>query len=339
MKDRPPSIRKAAILIASLDQATAESLLAQMPREQAYALTSALETLGEIDPAEQEAVIDEFFRIGPMLPEDQPAGIDLHRPTIECREPATDDETPRASDVGRIRTPQQPFGFLARTNGSTLAARLRFEHPQTIAVVVSHLAPDCGAEVLASLQANLQAEVARRLVDLEETDPETIYEIERGLEVWLSEQDHSSRRRTAGMTALQNILAAADPLAHELLLANLARHDRPLANQLNPRRGRSYRFAELPELDDASLGRVLSHADQDVLALAMTGAGKALVARACRVLPVARAARLRRALERSAPVRVSEVEDAQQELADLAGTMLERDELNSSIGRKLSIAI
>src|SRR5690606_23230485 len=103
--------------------------------------------------------------------------------------------------------------FLAKAHGATLAARLSSEHPQTIAVVVSHLEPSCGAEVLASLPADLQAEVARRLVDLEETDAELLHEIERGLASWLNQQRHATERRTAGMAALRNILEAANPLA------------------------------------------------------------------------------------------------------------------------------
>ena len=336
MKDRQATTRKAAILIASLEPSTADKLLAQMSREQAGAILSAVDELGAIDADEQQAVIDEFFRIGPMLPEDQPAGIDLDSQLAQ----RIGNSSP-PTDFSRVARPsrQTPFQSLQDTCGTTLAARLRNEHPQTIAVVVSHLLPEKGADLLANLSPSLQAEVARRLVDLEDADPEILFEIERGLATWLNEHQRSSRRRTAGMIALESILAAADPLAHETMLANLARHDRRLASQLTAREGRSYGFGELHELDDASLGKVFGQADQDALTLALAGAGKAMVARALRFLPVARAARLRRDLDRLGSMRVADVENAQQEIADLASDLDRRGQLTTVTGRKLSLAV
>jgi flagellar motor switch protein FliG len=269
MNDRHNTIRKAAILIASLDRATAEKLLSQMSREQAEAIIRAVSALGPIDPTEQEAVIDEFFRIGPMLPEDQPENVGRDKriagpphtreqaqgsagPTLRvANQPAGIDlDSQFAEEIAgysrsNSRTKpsrQSPFRSLHDAAGTTLASRLRHEHPQTIAVVVSNLPPENAADLLANLSPSLQAEVARRLVDLEDTDPEILWEIERGLATWLNEHHRSSRRRTAGMMALENILAAADPASHETMLSNLARHDRMLARQLVARDGRAYRF-------------------------------------------------------------------------------------------------
>lgn len=341
MRDRQNTTRKAAILIASLDQATADALLAQMSHEQADTLRQAVTELGDVNAFEQETVIDEFFRIGPMLPEDQPAGIDLDSRLAEQigYESTLSQPGQAMRKSQKARSARPPFQLLHDASGTTLAGRLQHEHPQTIAVVVSHLPPENGADLLASLPSSLQAEVARRLVDLEETDPEILFEIEQGLETWLNEHERSSRRRTVGMMALQGILAAADPFAHETLLSNLARHDRRLANQLTTHDGRSYVFADLHEFDDASLGKIFAHVDQDVLTLALAGAGKALVARAYRVLPVARAARLRRDLDRVGPTRVSDVEGAQHEVASAASDLVQRGMLTSVTGRKLSLAV
>lgn len=340
MNERHNTLRKAAILVASLEPDAAEALLAQMSVEQARTLREAAAMLGDMDDGEQAAVIDEFFRIGPMLPEDQPPGIDLQSRIAEqvarSAERSFRMEEPRSA---RNEYDGKPFRSLRHTAGATLGAKLRNEHPQTIAVVVSHLPPESGAELLASLPSSLQAEVAWRLVDLEEADPEIVREIEHGLESWLAEQERSSRRRSAGMMALENILAAADPLQHEMLLANLARHDRSLAAQLFSREAGSFTFAQLQELDDRSLGKLLTHASPELVALALDGSGKAVVARAYRLLPVARAARLRRDLGALGPMRVSDVEHAQRELADLATELEQRGELSTNTGRKLSVAI
>lgn len=341
MNDQQNTLRKAAILITSLEPQTARKLLAQMTPEQANMLREAAEMLGDVQEAEVDAVIDEFFRIGPMLPEDQPLAVEVQSRFPE-REIESEFPTP-TPDIDRPwerrRPNNQPFRFLHHTAGTTLGAKLRNEHPQTIAVVVSHLPPDRGAELLSSLPSSLQADVARRLVDLDEADPEILYEIEQDLEMWLQEQERSSKRRSAGMTALENILAAADPLHHEMMLANLARYDRGLASQLSSRESRTLAFAQLQELDDRSLARLLNCASPELVAHAMAGAGKAMVSRAFRLLPVARAARLRRDLDGLGPMRVSDVELAQQELAELARELERTGELSGSAARKLSIAI
>ncbi len=77
MRNRQQTVRKAAILIASLDPPTAEGLLDQMSFEQASAVRAAIEVLGNVSPAEQRATIEEFFRIGPLVPEKSPPGIEL----------------------------------------------------------------------------------------------------------------------------------------------------------------------------------------------------------------------------------------------------------------------
>jgi flagellar motor switch protein FliG len=138
---------------------------------------------------------------------------------------------------------------------------------------------------------------------------------------------------------LENILGAADPISHGTLLANLARHDRRLVQQLTTSRERQFTFGELQELDDADWSRILMHAAHETIVSALAGAGRAIVARAIRILPVARAARLRRDLDRMGELSFRDIELAQQELAELAGELNRQGQLGAATGRKLSIAI
>src|SRR5262245_2934415 len=130
-KDR--NLRKAAILFASLDGAGAEALLRHMSAPQVEALREAVGRLGEIDPQEQDAVIEEFFRIGPLMGVKRPAGIDLDGRLPKSlsvaarREPLTD-------DLKRSSAGTHPFRFLHEAPARSLAPFLEREHPQTIAV-------------------------------------------------------------------------------------------------------------------------------------------------------------------------------------------------------------
>jgi flagellar motor switch protein FliG len=335
MNDRQSQIRKAAILVSSLEPATAKSLLSRMPDEQANEIIEIVSMLGTVETEEEEEVIDEFFRIGPLDPETRQVTNeteDLSYRDPKLSPPSQPERVPAYFDV------RPSLRSLHAASGNSLAARLKDESPQTIAVVVSHLPPHQAADLLACLPGSLQAQIARRLVDLEETSPEILLEIERGLEGWLLEHERHQQRRTAGLVALQNILAAADPLAHDSLLTNLNRLDHRLARQVVVSQEHVYSFDDLGQLDDASLLVVFSNVGQDSLSAALMGAPQSMISRSLRILPAARAARLKRDLTQSGGLRIFDIEQAQQEIAEVASQLDLSGKLGKRIGRKLSLA-
>lgn len=338
MKDSRRNLRKAAMLVASLDERNAAALLAQMTPAQAQAVKRAIETLGPIDAGEQHEVIQEFFRVGPLVPGKQPSGIELddRLPKRLCFSRASDGAL---SESATSRTP--PFRFLHEAPAHSLVPFLQREHPQTVAVVVSHLPAERAAEVLAGLSGELQIEVARRLIDLDEADPEILREVEQGLEAWLGQQVRGDRRRAAGLAALNNILGAASPQTKQHILANLTRHDRELAAQLKGPQVPAMTFAEIEQLDSAALSVVLRHASRELLVLALAGSGLGFAERIFDLCEPAEAAALTGALRNLGPTRLSDVEQAQRELAELGRQLEIRGEIVPNAGgqSRLSLAI
>ncbi len=338
MKQKHRNLRKAAVLVASLDDENAEAIFRQMSPGQAHALREAVECLVDIDPAEENEVIQEFFRIGPLLPDKQPAGIELdgqlpnYLSNSSVPVEAIRTDNPRASQASQFR-------FLQEASAQSLGPFLDREHPQTIAVVVSHLPSDRAAEVLAGLSDELQIEVARRLVDLDETDPEVLREVEQGLESWLCDQVRSNQRRAAGISALSNILGAASPWAKQSILANLARHDRHLVSRIKTVQPSPLTFAQLEHLDPASLTVVLHHADSELLVLALAGAGTEFARRVFDLFPREESELLRAQLRALGPTRLSDVEEAQHALAELAGQLEMRGEIAPDVRGRLSVAV
>jgi len=338
MKHKHHNLRKAAVLVASLDEENAEAILRQMSPGQAHALREAVANLGEIDPSEQNEVIHEFFRIGPLLPDKQPAGIEL-----DGQLPKYLADSPAPAEASRSEKPRaahgSPFRFLNEASAQSLGPFLEREHPQTIAVVISHLPSERAAELLAGLSAELQIEVARRLVDLDETDPEVLREVEQGLESWLSDQARSNQRRAAGITALNNILGAASPWAKQSILANLSLHDRHLVSRIKTVQHSPLTFAQLEHLDPASLTVVLHHADHELLVLALAGANADFAERVFELFPERESDLLRAHLRALGPTRLSDVEEAQQALVELAGELEVRGEIAPDVRGRLSVAV
>src|SRR5438046_2608030 len=112
MRDRRQTVRKAAILVSSLDAESAQALLSQMPSRQAAAVRKAITVLGAVDPSEQNEIIEEFFRVGPLVPDKNRAGIDLN--SRLARQLSTSGSSfVRETENDAERRPQSPpFRFL-----------------------------------------------------------------------------------------------------------------------------------------------------------------------------------------------------------------------------------
>jgi flagellar motor switch protein FliG len=313
MSELNPALRKAAIVVASLDRATADKLLDQMSDEQAALVRQAMVDLPDIETSEQNQVLGEFFNRGPNAMADEPP------PRVAAAAPVV--RSARVTNYDRIEweggDEPTPFRFLHEAKAHKLTQLLAGEHPQTMALVLSHLSPEQASEVLAPLSSALQVDVIRRLVDLDDANPDVMRDVERGLKTRILEHIHDERRRAAGVKAVTSILAAANPGVKREILSNLATHDRHLAGRLVERR-REFTFADIGRLDDETLMTVLTAAEPEIVILALTTAPEALVEQIIRLLPAAEGKALRKALNSPGPTRLSDVDQAQHELATVA---------------------
>ncbi len=294
-------LRKAAILVAGLDRNTADEMLDQMTPQQAQQVRQMMVDLGDIDPTEQRRVIDEFFRIGPLVPEKEPPGIELDA------HPSRDDFLSHGN--------AKPFQSLSETAAERLARVLGDERPQTIALVLAHLPPERAGGVLSRLPDAEQVDVIHRLVDMEETDPQVLRDVERTIQMRLARQVPMQRRRVAGLQAVHGILEASDSQVGTRILNNLATHDGALAERLGPQQ---LDFDDLIQLDDAALVTVFDTAGPELAITALIGASPALVDRLLGQLPPKEAATIRRQLDHPGAIRLSDMDDARQRIAQTA---------------------
>ncbi|MBU4271821.1 MAG: hypothetical protein KKA28_08180 [Planctomycetes bacterium] len=301
-------IRKAAVLVASLDRLSADLLLDQLDDEQADLVRQAVMELDQIDDEERRRVIDEFRRIGPMVPSASPSGIELTDLPPKRTESTAPPDAPANDD-------SRPFGFLHEAEDEKLMHLLADERPPTIALVLSHLPPERAANVLDRLAPALQVEVIRRLVDLENADPETLREIEQVLEARLSRLFDLERRRAAGPQSVARILASCEGLVRRRILDNISVEDRPLAERFGRREPN---FDEIAQCDDAVLAEVFRTAEPEVVRAALLGTPPAMLERFLRCMAPEEAKRIRRRLARPGPIRLSDVEEARREIAGLA---------------------
>lgn len=396
----PTPLRKAAILISALEPPDADKLLDQMGEQQAARVRNAILHLEDVDPAEQQQVIEDFLH-GGRKPAGGTAGVELHV-SWAARE-ATREEP------NGLRTPEpaRRFHILRDVESPALAKFLHSEHPQTVAIVLAHLPATLAAEVLGNLEAELQTEVLRRIAESGETDPEILRDLEQQIEVLLSSQLRTVRRTTVGMATVEAILASVGGGQRDAILRNLTDHDAHLAQMLtspntsqhavpdNAGQGNStpaatpipvpgpptvaegtpvpppapssptagqqttgqqttgqrptgqrptaaatarhsrsgqvpedaaathvrLEFQDLERLDDPSLAAVLRGCDPRAVLLALTGANQQLVARLLKQLPPRDAKALQNKLKYVGPLRLTDIERAQELVADVARRM------------------
>jgi flagellar motor switch protein FliG len=317
------TLRKAAILIRSLDDRTASSLLAQLPPSQAAQVREIARYLDDVDPIEQQQVLNDFL------------GSDRPRTVV--------DDGGVELDVNLAHEPQEivadtrsrpvVFGgesLLHDSDVAELSRLLEHEQPQTIALVLAHLTSHRASDVLMHLGVELRAEVVRRLVELDEAHPEALAAVQRNLESRLQSRLEGQRRQAAGMATMRQILHASGPLTEHELLSSIARHDAELATRLGrapqvapaapppSEAPREIDFDELIEWTDVELAEVVADCDPQVMRLALAGATLLFAERIYRLLGGRAAKKLRRSIEQLGAVRMSDVAAAQREVCQIA---------------------
>jgi flagellar motor switch protein FliG len=313
-------IRKAAILVASIDRTAADLLLEQLGPERAQLVRHAVTYLDDVAPAERRRVVAEFRRIGPMTPGRDVSGIELDRLPANPKGRAfrpSDPAAPKGGgpDSDATTTDAPPFDFLRGAENEKLADLLGGERPQTVALVLSHLPPERAAETLSRLPPTLQVDVVRRLVDLENTDEETLRGIEQALEVRWSRQFAADRRRALGPETVANILGSCNGKTRGRILENLASHDPSLAERLGDR---PMAFDDFAKLSGPALLAVYRVADPEVALAALLGAPPAVLDRLLRCMVPVEAKQWRHQLDHPGPIRLSDIEEAQRQIAVLA---------------------
>lgn len=321
-----PSLRKAAILISSLDPSAADRLLDQMGEQQAACVRNAVLELDEVDPAEQEAILAEFFGETPAS-DDSEGAVVLQLSSAEETPPQT---------VERSALPR--FHFLHGTPSGDLARRLHQEHPQLIALLAAHLPAEKSAEVLEHLPATLRYEVLNRLQDLDDAEPTILADLERELE-----------RHFGGCQKGQSGGPHRKQLAS--ILGHLQRQPEPvLPMQNRPDASASIRpskpetpvpsisFDQLLSLSAADFFAVFDGADPRVVMLALAGAPRRIFERYLAQFSTDRALEFEHHLEQLRPLRLRDVESAQQQLATLAGCRLQAAKTAAESSRRFAAA-
>ena len=188
------------------------------------------------------------------------------------------------------------------------------EHPQTIALVLAHLLPRLSSELLESLPASKQLEVTRRIAKMEQTSPEVIREVEMALQQKLSAVLNQDLQQVGGASSIAEILNYVDRASERAILENLEAEDPDLVEEV---RSLMFTFDDVQLVDQRGIQEVLKEIQNDTLAMALKGANEIMREKFLSAMSERAASVIKENMEYLGPVRVSEVEKAQQEIVDV----------------------
>ena len=199
---------KAAVLLLSLDEESASAMLRELPTEIVQRVTAIVAAIDEVPANLAEEVVEEYYGLQMASRYVREGGLEYARKLLND---SLDDECARQV-MTQVETQVQrtPFSFLRRVESDTLLAFIQEEHPQTIALIVSHLDQDRASEILVGLPSGKQVEVVRRVANMEQTNPALVQEVEAGLEDRLANMLSSSSERVGGIKAVAEVLNLCD---------------------------------------------------------------------------------------------------------------------------------
>lgn len=305
------SLRKAAILLLSLDKPLAGEILSQLNKEQVEAVTLEIARLDDVTKEQQEAVLIEFYDLGLARQHIERGGMEYANTLLE--QSLGKERASQILDNVRQSMSSVPFGFLQKAGAQNLLTFVVEEHPQTIALIMSHLPTALAAEVLSGLPPNKQLEVIRRVANMEQTSPEVIRDVEKSLESRMTSTFSQQTEKAGGVSMVAQILNVTDRMTNKGILESLEQDDGDLVDQI---RRLMFVFDDLLKLDDRSIQALLKEVDNSQWALALKGSSEELKAKVLSNLSQRAAALLQEEMQYIGPVRVSDVETMQQQIVD-----------------------
>ena len=305
-------LTKAAILLLAIGPEKASSVLKQLPQQGVEEVTRELASLGRVPQSLQAEVVEEFYQITVASQYANEGSLDYARQLLN----SSLDSKSAERMLGQIQTQVQktPFSFLQRAESENLMTFIQDEHPQTIALIVCHLPHHKAAEILVGLPMQKQIEVIKRVANMEQTNPEVIREVEKGLESRLSSMLVQSMEKAGGVGTVAEILNLADRSTEKSIMEGLEAEDPDLVEQI---RRLMFVFEDVLKVNDKGIQAVLKEVDNSELSLALKTASAELQSKIFKNMSERAAALIKEDMEYMGPVRVSDVETAQQRIVDI----------------------
>ena len=320
-------LQKAAILLIVLGPERSASIFKHLKEEEIEELTLEIANTRSVTPQVKEDILNEFYEVCLAQQSIADGGITYAK---ELLEKALGNE--KAMDViGKLTASLQvkPFEFVRKTDASQLLNFIQDEHPQTIALILSYLSAGQSAMIISALPPEKQADVARRIAVMDRTSPDVIKEVEKVLESKLSNLVNQDYTIIGGVDAVVEILNTVDRGTEKHIMETLEIEEPELADEI---RKKMFVFEDILLLDDRAIQQVLRNVDNNDLAIALKNANEQVQTAIFDNMSKRLAVMIKEDMEFMGPVRMKDVEEAQQKIVNIIRKLEDSGEIIISRG-------
>ena len=305
-------LQKAAVLLIALGPEKSSLIFKHLREEEIEQLTLEIANTRSISSQVKEEVLNEFYQICLAQQYIAEGGINYAKELLEKAL-----GTEKAMEViSKLTSSLQvrPFEFVRKTEPAQLLNFIQDEHPQTIALILSYLPANQAAQVVSALSLEKQADVAKRIAKMDRTSPDVIKEVEHVLERKLSSLVNQDYTIIGGVDAIVDILNTVDRSTEKHILENLEIEDPELADEI---RRKMFVFEDILLLDDKTVQRVLREVDNNDIAIALKGANEEVQNAIFNNMSKRLVVMTKENMEFMGPVRLKDVEEAQQKIVSV----------------------
>src|SRR6202140_764976 len=308
-------LRKAAILMVSLGEEVSAELLRQLEEDEVQELGREVARISSVTAEQSEAVLDEFHQMSVAHDYVLKGGIDYARKVMNA---AYGPEAARKvldRLISAMGTEVVNFDALHKADPQQLAKFIHNEHPQTIALVLSHLNPTQAAALLVSLPAEMRSDIALRMANLEQISPEIIAKIATVIDQKLKALGEFSRESYGGVRAVSEMFNRLDSNSSKEILEKIEHADPTLVETI---RHLMFVFEDLMLVDETGIKEILAKVDRKILTVALKGTSEQLKEHFLKAMSQRGADMLREDMDVMGAVKIKDVEAAQQQIIAIA---------------------
>ena len=333
-RNKSNGLKKSAILLMALGPSVSAKILRNFNEADIERISLEIANTTKVEVNTIEEVLEEFLLLSQAQRYMLDGGLDYARNLLEqtLGNQKANEIIKKLKEASQIK----PFMFVRKADPKQLTNLIGQEHPQTIALILAYLDPLQASQVLGSLPDEQQPEIARRIALMDRTSPEVLKEVEGVLQERLSSVVQQDFAAAGGIQSLVDILNNVDRGTEKLILEELEKDDPKLVDEI---RKLMFIFEDVTALDNASIQRIIREVDQKDLALALKGSSEEVKERIFRNVSKRAAEMLKEDVDFMGPVRLREVEEAQQRIVSVVRKLDETGEIIISRGGEDAIIV
>ena len=321
-------IQKAAILFITLGPDASSGIIKKLPEKDIQKIIYEIANITSVKADQKQIILDEFMEMNKAKDFILEGGIEYAKNLLSKAlgsQKAKDILDKVMEETQRYR----PFAILRKADATQLLNVIVNEHPQTIALIMCYMQADKASQIMAALPLDLQSEVSYRIATMSNVSPMVIKEIENVLNAKLSSVIRTDTTVIGGIDSLVDILNQVDRTTEKNITEGLEREDGELAERI---KNSMFVFEDIITLDDVSIQRLLRELDAKDLSLALKGCSEEVTNIIFKNQSKRAAVSLKEDMEFLGPVRLMDVEKAQQKIVGVLRRLDEAGEIVLSRG-------